>query len=133
MKVLVTGGAGFIGSHLVDNLIAGDHDVFVLDNFSTGRMQNLSDVSDSRNLALAKGDVRNIRRSFLKKLRGLDQICHLAASTSVRESIKNPIRTNDTNVIGTEGSGSREKAQSASSCVRILCCNIWDSPNPAHQ
>jgi len=60
MRILVTGGAGFIGSHLVGRLIAADHEVLVLDNFSTGRMRNLSSVLGSRNLKLARSDIRRI-------------------------------------------------------------------------
>jgi UDP-glucose 4-epimerase len=99
MRVLVTGGAGFIGSRLVDRLVNSGHDVCVLDNFSTGRMKNLSDVTGSRNLKILKADIRRFPRALVR--RRFDRVCHLAALTSVEESIKNPAHTSDVNVIGT--------------------------------
>ena len=57
MRVLITGGSGFIGSHLVDRLLADGHDVIVLDNFSTGRTENLSHLKDSPNFNLQNVDV----------------------------------------------------------------------------
>jgi UDP-glucose 4-epimerase len=101
MRVLVTGGAGFIGSHLVDRLIADGHDVCVLDNLSTGKMKNLSGVTDSDNLRLVEADIRRIPNSLLVRLRRVDAVCHLAAVTNVQESIRNPIITNDVNLVGT--------------------------------
>jgi UDP-glucose 4-epimerase len=101
MRLLVTGGAGFIGSHLVDRLIADGHDVCVLDNFSTGKMKNLSGVIESENLTLVRADVRLIRGSLLRRLERVDGVCHLAALTDVQESIKNPILTSDINLMGT--------------------------------
>lgn len=97
----MTGGAGFIGSHLVERLIAADHEVLVLDNFSTGRMRNLSSVLGSRNLKLARTDIRRIRRALVEKLGRVDRVCHSAAVTSVQDSIKNPFLTTEVNVIGT--------------------------------
>jgi len=101
MRLLVTGGAGFIGSHLVDRLVAEGHYVCVLDNFSTGRMENLSGVLGSKNLEIIRADVRRIPSLLLRKLRRVDGVCHLAAVTDVQESIKNPIPTSDVNLIGT--------------------------------
>jgi UDP-glucose 4-epimerase len=101
MRLLVTGGAGFIGSHLVDRLIADGHEVCVLDNFSTGKMKNLSGVLGSKNLRIAKADVRQIPSSLVRTLRRVDGVCHLAALTDVQKSIKNPILTSDINLIGT--------------------------------
>jgi len=101
MRLLVTGGAGFIGSHLVDRLIADGHEVCVLDDFSTGKMKNLSGVIGSKNLRIVKADVRRIPSSLVRTLRGVDGVCHLAAVTDVQESIKNPILTSDINLIGT--------------------------------
>jgi UDP-glucose 4-epimerase len=101
MRLLVTGGAGFIGSHLVDRLIADGHDVCVLDNFSTGRMKNLSGVLGSTNLRIVRTDVRRIPRTLVRTLRRVDGICHLAAMTDIQESIRNPILTSDVNLMGT--------------------------------
>jgi len=101
MRLLVTGGAGFIGSHLVEELVAAGHDVCVLDNFTTGKMRNLSGVVCSKNLKIVRADVRRIPGSLIRKLRRTDGVCHLAAVTDVQESIKNPILTSDVNLMGT--------------------------------
>jgi UDP-glucose 4-epimerase len=101
MKLLVTGGVGFIGSHLVDRLIADGHDVCVLDNLSTGQMKNLSGVLESRNLEIVKADVRRIPSSLVRTLRKVDGVCHLAAVTDIQDSIKNPILTTEINLMGT--------------------------------
>jgi UDP-glucose 4-epimerase len=97
----VTGGAGFIGSHLADRLIDAGNEVIVLDNFSTGRTRNLSHSLHHPNFELVRADVRKIPRSFVKKLRRVDRVCHLAAATSVQESVKDPVLTTEVNVIGT--------------------------------
>jgi UDP-glucose 4-epimerase len=99
MRVLATGGAGFVGSHLVDRLVGTGHDLYVLDNFSTGKMKNLSNVTGSRNLKILRADIRRIPQALVR--RRFDRVCHLAAVTSVQESIKNPAHTSDVNVIGT--------------------------------
>ena len=101
MRLLVTGGAGFIGSHLVEKLVAAGHDVCVMDNFTTGRMGNLSGVLGSKNLKILRADVRRIPDSLIRKLKRIDRVCHLAAVTDVQESIKNPILTTDVNLMGT--------------------------------
>jgi len=100
MRILVTGGAGFIGSHLVERLIANGHHVTVLDNFSTGKRNNLTNVLRSKSLVIARGDVRRIPRS-LPKRRGVDRVCHLAAMTDVQASIRDPLLASDVNLTGT--------------------------------
>jgi UDP-glucose 4-epimerase len=101
MKLLVTGGAGFIGSHLVEELVAVGHDVCVLDNFTTGNIRNLSGLLSSKNLKIIRADVRRIPGSLIRRLRRTDGVCHLAAVTKIQESIKNPILTSDINLMGT--------------------------------
>jgi len=101
LRILVTGGAGFIGSHLADRLVDAGHDVIVLDNFSTGRTRNLSHSRGRLNFRLVRADIRRIPRSFVKRLGRVDRVAHLAAATSVRQSVRDPVSTTGVNVIGT--------------------------------
>ena len=97
----MTGGAGFIGSHLVDCLVETGHDIIVVDNFSTGKAKNLSRSSGRRNLQVVKADVRKMPRSSVKRLRRIDAVCHLAAATSVQQSVRDPVFTTEVNLVGT--------------------------------
>lgn len=83
MRILVTGGAGFIGSHLVEALIAGGHEVVVLDNFSTGKIDNLENVISSPSLRVLKADLRH-GDSIDEALEGVETVFHLAANPEVR-------------------------------------------------
>jgi UDP-glucose 4-epimerase len=98
---LVTGGAGFIGSHLVDRLIDAGHDVIVLDNFSTGKTKNLYRSLRRQNLQVVRGDIRKIPQSLVKRLKRADAVCHLAAVTSVQQSVRDPVFTTDVDLVGT--------------------------------
>jgi len=100
VKVLITGGAGFIGSHLVDRLINDGYDVVVLDNFFSGRRENLSRYFGKANFCLIEGDIRN-RIHVKNALKNVDYVFHLAAIVSVDFSIKKPLLVNDVNVKGT--------------------------------
>ncbi|UCG45246.1 MAG: SDR family NAD(P)-dependent oxidoreductase [Candidatus Bathyarchaeota archaeon] len=100
LKALVTGGAGFIGSHLVDRLIKERHDVVVLDNLYAGRTENLQSHFDKPGFHLIKGDVRT-RKDIKEAVRGVDIIFHLAAIVNIPLSIGDPLLTNDVNVRGT--------------------------------
>ena len=95
---LVTGGAGFIGSHLVEGLLARGVAVRVLDNFATGRLENLSAVTGK--IELLEGDVSNLPtvRSAVRKV---DVVFHEAALPSVERSVKNPLESNEVNITGT--------------------------------
>jgi len=99
-RVLVTGGAGFIGSHLVDGLMSGGFDVVVLDDFSSGRRENLSVHFGKSNFCLVDGDVR-VKADVEKALEGVDVVFHLAAIVSVDFSVKDPLLVNEVNVGGT--------------------------------
>jgi len=87
-KVLVTGGAGFIGSHLTDLLVQNNYEVAVLDNFSTGRMKNLE--TSSNDIEIFNGNMGN-RELVEKALQGVSTIHHLAAQPNVRVSVEDPI------------------------------------------
>ncbi|MGQ9787925.1 MAG: NAD-dependent epimerase/dehydratase family protein [Candidatus Hadarchaeaceae archaeon] len=100
MRVLVTGGAGFIGSHLVDALLARGHSVTVLDNFSTGSKGNIIHHLDSRSFRLVSGDVRD-EEAVKRSLEGADAVVHLAALVSVPLSMKEPALVREVNVGGT--------------------------------
>lgn len=97
MRVLITGGAGFIGSHLAERLLAHGHRVRVLDNLSTGKRTNLP-VHDA--LEFMEGDVRD-REPVEKAVRECDAIVHLAAVASVQASIDDPQGTHASNFLGT--------------------------------
>ncbi len=100
MKVLVTGGAGFIGGHLSGRLVAEGHEVVAIDNLSMGNLANLAFEFLGSRLQFVKGDIRD--RSLVKKcVSDIDAVIHLAAITSVPYSIQNPVETNQVNVMGT--------------------------------
>lgn len=95
MRILVTGGAGFIGSHLIDRLMADDHDVICLDNFYTGRKHNVLKWLDNPNFEIIRHDVTEPIRLEV------DQIYHLACPASPVHYQYNPVKTIKTNVMGT--------------------------------
>lgn len=95
---LVTGGGGFIGSSLAERLLAEGYAVRVLDNFATGRRENLAGVSGE--IDLVEGDIQSYERAH-NAVRGCDLVFHLAALPSVPRSVQDPLTSNATNVIGT--------------------------------
>ncbi|MCX7942264.1 MAG: SDR family NAD(P)-dependent oxidoreductase, partial [Dictyoglomaceae bacterium] len=98
MKFLVTGGAGFIGSHIVEGLVKEGGKVIVLDNLSTGKEENLNSIRDK--IIFIKGDIRDLEL-LLSITKNVDYIFHEAAVTSVVESIENPEKCNEVNITGT--------------------------------
>ncbi len=98
MKYLVTGGAGFIGSNLVEELLNRGHEVRVIDNFATGRRENLKPFMDR--IDLVEGDLRSYH-IVREAVDGVDFILHEGALPSVPRSIKDPITSNEVNVTGT--------------------------------
>jgi len=99
-KALVTGGAGFIASHLVDKLLEEGYFVVVLDNFSTGRSENLAQHKTNKNLNIIKADIADFKE-ILPLFSGIEQVFHLAALADVVPSIVNPAAYYKFNVDGT--------------------------------
>jgi UDP-glucose 4-epimerase len=128
LRVLVTGGAGFIGSHLVDRLVDADHDVIVMDNFSTGGAGNLSHSRGLRNFQLVRTDIRRIPRSLLKRLKRIDSVVHFAALTGVQQSIRDPISTSEVNVVGTLNVLEAAKALKAERVVFASSAAVYGTP-----
>ena len=124
MKTVVTGGAGFIGSHLVDLLLEEGHQVTVLDNFSTGRSDNLSHVTDQ--IQLVECDLAT-QGAWQKEFEEVDWVFHLAALADIVPSIQQPQAYFQSNVNGTfnvlqaskEGEGKRFVYAASSSCYGI--------------
>ncbi len=98
-KILVTGGAGFIGTNLCEALLELDNEVVCLDNFATGHRHNIEPFLTDIRFTLVEGDIRNLE-DCQKAVKGCDYVLHQAALGSVPRSIKDPITTNDVNVGG---------------------------------
>lgn len=98
MRYLVTGGAGFIGSNTVDELVRRGHSVVVLDDFSSGKEDNLAEIRNK--ITFIKGSITDIE-VVRKAMHEAEYVLHLAARTSVPRSVKDPIETNKINIDGT--------------------------------
>ncbi len=98
-RVLVTGGAGFIGSNLCEHLLQHGNEVICLDNFSTGKKENIEPFLNQKNFSLIEGDIRDIRMCE-KAMQGVEIVLQQAALGSVPRSINDPITTNDVNISG---------------------------------
>lgn len=98
-NILVTGGAGFIGSNLCEHFLGQGHRVVCLDNFSTGHRHNLTTFFDNPDFTLIEGDIRNLD-DCRKAVAGMDYVLHQAALGSVPRSIHDPITSNEVNVSG---------------------------------
>jgi len=112
MRVLITGGAGFIGSHLAEKLLELGHEVSVLDDLSTGRHENIAPFQDREAFSLEVDSVIN-QNAVEAMVKGKDLIVHLAAAVGVRYIIDNPLKSIEINVRGTENvlaAANREKA-----------------------
>lgn len=101
MKTLITGGAGFIGSHLAERLLEDGQTVAVIDNLSTGRLKNIGGFKNQPNFSFVEGDIRNA--GLIEPLvEQCDTIFHLAAAVGVKLIVEEPVRMIETNIAGTE-------------------------------
>lgn len=120
-RILITGGAGFIGSNLTEHFLRQNNHVVCLDNFATGKQENVAPFLQNRNYRLITGDIRDME-TCAKAVNGVDVVLHQAAMGSVPRSIKDPKTTNDVNIggfvnmlIATKEAGIRRFVYAASS------------------
>ena len=126
-KVVVTGGAGFIGSHLVNRLVDNGYAVTVVDNLSTGNLANIRNHVETGKIDFIKGDICDA--SLVKQtIEDVDTVFHLAAQTSVPFSMKNPQLTYETNVAGTLNLLAACARQKVHKFVLASSCAVYGEP-----
>jgi UDP-glucose 4-epimerase len=125
MRVAVTGGAGFIGSHLVERLVSRGDEVSVLDNLSSGKLENLSRVL--QRVKFVEGDIRD-HMAIRSALEGAEVVVHLAALTSVRESMERPLLYNEVNSTGTLNLLNESMRLGIGKFVYISTCAVYGNP-----
>jgi UDP-glucose 4-epimerase len=126
MKILITGGAGFIGSHLCDKYTKAGYTVICLDNFLSGNLTNIRHLLDYRNFKLLKGDIRDF--DFLEKVaQDVDFIFHLAAQIHVDRSYIEPQLTYDVNVKGTQNILEMARIHDAKRVIHASTSEVYGS------
>lgn len=129
-RILVTGGAGFIGSNITEELLSKGHFVVCLDDLSAGKMENIQEFQSNENFVFVNGDIRNLQiiQKLLKE-HSIEKICHQAARGSVPKSVNNPILTNSINVDGTLNILWAAKEAGVKRVVAAISSSIYgDSP-----
>jgi UDP-glucose 4-epimerase len=126
MKSIVTGGAGFIGSHVVEQLLGRGTEVVVIDNFSTGRPENLSEFSGS--VRLVEADI-STPGSWMAEFKGVDHVFHLAALADIVPSIENPVSYYRSNVDGTFNVLEAARAASVEKLVYAASSSCYGIPD----
>jgi nucleoside-diphosphate-sugar epimerase len=127
MKVLVTGGAGFIGSHLVDRLVDEGYDVRVLDNLTSGKLSNIDGLLKEERVEFIEGDIRGAS-VVDKALSGVDLVVHLAALISVPLSVANPELTFDVNLSGASNLLRSSVKEGVGKFVFVSSCAVYGEP-----
>jgi UDP-glucose 4-epimerase len=127
-KTVVTGGAGFIGSHLAEELAQRDYSLTIIDDLSTGKRENLSAILNKPNVKFIEGSVTDL--PLLQKLfKGIDYVFHLAAIASVPRSIEAPQLSHEVNVVGTQNVLIAARDNQAKKVVNASSCAIYgDAP-----
>jgi UDP-glucose 4-epimerase len=128
-RVLVTGGSGFIGSHFVDKLVSEGYNVRVLDNLSSGHLENLSDHLKAEKVDFVKGDIRDSAVVY-KCLENVDAVVHFAAQISVTFSVDHPDFTFDVNACGTKNLLNASAKKTVGKFVLASSCAVYGDPDP---
>jgi UDP-glucose 4-epimerase len=126
-RILVTGGAGFIGSHLTNALVTRGHKVTVLDNLSFGTQRNIMLHLSNGQVRFVKGDLRNVQE-IREALKDIDLVFHLAAITSVPYSIEYPTITNEVNNRGTRNLLEESLNHKVERFINISSCAVYGNP-----
>jgi UDP-glucose 4-epimerase len=127
MRVLVTGGAGFIGSHLVDRLVRDGYRVRVVDNLSSGRIENIKHHLDANTVELIIGDLKDPQIA-LKAVEGVDVVFHLAANPEVRVSTTNPETHFNENIVATFNLLEAMRKKSVKELVFASSSSVYGEP-----
>jgi len=101
MRILITGGAGFIGSHLAETLLSKGHEIIIIDNLSTGSLKNVENIKTEENVEIFIDTIFN-KKLMNELVQRCDQIYHLAAAVGVRLIVDKPVETIETNILGTD-------------------------------
>ena len=128
IKAVVTGGGGFIGSHLVERLLDDGHGVTVIDDFSTGRPENLAHLRDRRGLGVIEGDICD-PDTLAKAFDGAEWIFHLAALADIVPSIQMPVPYHRANVEGTVAVLEAARAAGAKRFVYAASSSCYGIPD----
>ena len=125
-RIVITGGLGFIGSN-IGRKLSEKNEILLIDNLSTGKIENINDFKDKENVSFIKGDIRNL--DFLNEnFKNIDFVFHQAAIASVPKSIKDPYSTNETNITGTLNVLNASKANNVKKVMLASSCAIYGEP-----
>jgi len=131
-RIAVTGGAGFIGSHIVDRIVEESREVVVIDDLSQGRLENISGHLNNKNFKFIKADIRDLAR-VEEIVKDADAIFHEAAVASVTRSFEDPIYTNDVNVTGTLNLLKACLQSSVKKFIYASSCAVYGNMEAPHQ
>jgi len=129
LKILITGGAGFIGSHIAESLIAAGHEIIIYDNFSTGIMENIEEIN-SKNIELINGDILDLKK-LIKAMDGVDIVSHHAAQLEIFVGIDEPEKDLSINTVGTLNVLESAKQNNVKKVINASSACIYGQTNQA--
>lgn len=127
MKAFVTGGAGFVGSHIVDRLLKENYEVIVYDNFCTGNEKFLENAKKDKNLKIIEGDLLDTKK-LTKSLQNVDIVFHMAANADIKDNLKEPLRCLEQNTIATSNLLEAMRANNVKKIVFASTGSVYGEP-----